>query len=396
MFVGHAFRQACKLLPVTECGGKGWPDERSPREGPGAFPAGLQPVRVLDLCASPGGKTTDIAASLRLRFGPRWSLVSNEVIRQRASVLADNVAVWGDPNVCVTSSDPKDFAALDGLFDIIVADVPCSGEGMFDKSASARDMFSEDNVRLCALRSRRIVADAWPSLKPGGLLVFSTCTYSREENDGNVEWICGNLGAEVVRIEYEHPSQDPLAGPQRTDHGFILSPETVAGGGQYCALLRKDGPAPAKAPGSSVASVAPGSFPEGGFPEDSFSLFDRNGEIYTLGEAMERTMGIVGRRLNVLGCGVHSFTVKGRDRVPCADLALSYILDPEDFPSVELDLQEALAFLHKEALRLPDSPRGYTVVKYRTMPLGFVNNIGSRANNLHPASRRIQKNIDRI
>ena len=126
MFVGYAFR---KLLESV------------------VRPSG-RPVRVLDLCAAPGGKTTDMAASLREAFGDGFVLVANEVMKARAGVLADNVAIWGDPNVIVTSDDPRAFAALPGFFDIIVADVPCSGEGMFRKDEEAQKQWSEDNVAL--------------------------------------------------------------------------------------------------------------------------------------------------------------------------------------------------------------------------------------------------------
>ena len=109
-------------------------------------------VRVLDLCAAPGGKTTDLAASLREACGDDFVLVANEVMKARVGVLDDNVARWGDPNVVVTSVDPAAFAQLRGWFDIIVADVPCSGEGMFRKDPRAREEWSPAVVDLCAAR----------------------------------------------------------------------------------------------------------------------------------------------------------------------------------------------------------------------------------------------------
>lgn len=359
MFVGYVFRQACKMLDAD-----------------GA-------VMALDLCAAPGGKSTDMAASLRGSFGSKWALFSNEVIRQRAAILADNMARWGDPNVCVTSSDPKEFARIPALFDIIVADVPCSGEGMFRKSENARAMFSDENVNLCASRARRIVADAWDSLKPGGFLIFSTCTYPHEENDGNVEWICGNLGAEIVRVDVDFEGHAAFESATRTDHGFLLSPESVRGEGQYCALLRKNGKEK----------------PFGGKPcnrtkdVDEIAFFDRGGEIYATGAELSSVMSGIGKKLNVLSCGIHAFTVKGKDRIPCEDLALSLILDPEDFPAVDLSRAQALSFLHKDAMKFEDAPLGYLLMRYQGLPLGFVNNLGNRANNLHPSSRRILMNI---
>ena len=158
MFVGWRFRKLLELFPQ-------------------------RPLRVLDLCAAPGGKTTDLAASLREACGDAFLLVSNEVMHQRASVLSDNVALWGDPRVAVTSVDPKAFASLPGFFDIVLADVPCSGEGMFRKDPRAVEDWSPETVSLCAARQRRILADVWPALREGGALLYSTCTFEDAEND---------------------------------------------------------------------------------------------------------------------------------------------------------------------------------------------------------------------
>ena len=167
MFVGHVFRQMLSTL-------------QKPKS---------RPLRVLDLCAAPGGKTTDLLSSLREACGDSFLLVANEVMKARVGILADNVALWGDPNVVVTSEDPKAFAKLSGYFDIILADVPCSGEGMFRKDEEAQRQWSEDNVSLCASRQKRIVADVWPALAENGVFIYSTCTFNRYENDDNVEWI---------------------------------------------------------------------------------------------------------------------------------------------------------------------------------------------------------------
>ena len=178
MFVGHVFREVLSSMQI--------PSSR--------------PLRVLDLCAAPGGKTTDLAASLRQACGDNFILVANEVMKARVGVLADNVALWGDPNVVVTCDDPRAFASLTGYFDVIVADVPCSGEGMFRKDEQAQQQWSEDNVALCEGRQRRILADVWPALGQDGVLIYSTCTFNKYENDGNVRWIAQSLGAELGTI----------------------------------------------------------------------------------------------------------------------------------------------------------------------------------------------------
>ena len=212
---------------------------------------------VLDLCAAPGGKTTDLAASLRAMCGDGFTLLANEVMKARFRVLRENVATWGDPRVAVLSRDPSAFPDRP-VFDAIVADVPCSGEGMFRKDDRAVEEWSAQTVAFCAARQRRILSDIWPSLKEGGLLVYSTCTFNREENDGNVGWICEELGAEVL---------DPgdICGVTRTQRGYALLPGLVPGEGQYAAALRKTAPAGRPGKGDPVLELG-ATFPAAAAP----------------------------------------------------------------------------------------------------------------------------------
>ena len=143
--------------------------------------------RILDLCAAPGGKTT----LLSTLAGAEGLVVANEVIRQRASVLAANAVKWGIGNIVVTNNDPAHFAPFEHYFDLIAVDAPCSGEGMFRKDPAARTEWSEQGVKLCAARQRRILSDIWGSLRPGGILIYSTCTFNAAENEENIAWLCG-------------------------------------------------------------------------------------------------------------------------------------------------------------------------------------------------------------
>lgn len=300
--------------------------------------------RVLDLCAAPGGKTTDLAASLRERFGDDFLLVANEVMRERSRVLLDNLAIWGDPNVVVTGCDPAAFAALPGYFDAIVADVPCSGEGMFRKDPKAEEQWSPALVDLCAKRQRRILSDVFPALRQGGLLVYSTCTYEDRENDENLEWTAAELGGEILPPSEEFGS----SGVRTTRSGNLLHDGEVPGEGQWVGAMLKTSPS-----GSS-----------------------------------SRDYNV----LRPLRSGVCKGEMRGRDFVPSADYALSIGYDG-CYPEVDVDLDTALHFLHRDSLVLKDVPTGYLVLKYRGHRLGFVKNIGSRCNNLHPMSRRILKTV---
>ena len=161
-------------------------------------------LRVLDLCAAPGGKTTQLLSHL----DETSLLVANEVVPARATVLAENVARWGRSDVAVSQSDPSTFGALRGWFDVMVTDVPCSGEGMFRKDERAVAEWSLDAVRLCAARQRRIVGDVWPALAPGGWLIYSTCTFNRQEDEDNVDWICRELGGTCLEMRHFYPGED--------------------------------------------------------------------------------------------------------------------------------------------------------------------------------------------
>lgn len=323
MFVGHIFR---KLLS-------------SAGQGP----------RVLDLCAAPGGKTTDIAASLRERFGDGFLLVSNDPVRERARVLDDNVARWGDPNIVVTSVDPAAFALLGEYFDMIVADVPCSGEGMFRKDAKAVEQWSPELVKVCAARQRRILSDVWPSLKKDGMLVYSTCTYEDAENDDNLEWAAEKLGGSILEAEDEFPDY----GLRLTRHGTLLRAGEVPGEGQWVGAMRK-----------------------------------------TCGGNTPRRTDL--SFLKPLRSGTVRGAMKGKDFVPDADWALNIKYPRGEYPEAELDKATALGYLHRDTIVLADAPLGYVLVTYRSVPLGFVKNLGKRCNNLLPAGRRIIMDIKKV
>lgn len=348
-----------------------------------------RPVRVLDLCAAPGGKTTDLASSLRQVFSDGFILVANEVMKQRVTVLADNVAIWGDPNVVVTNADPKAFASLKGFFDLIVADVPCSGEGMFRKDAQAVAEWSADTVALCESRQRRIVGDVWDALSDGGMFVYSTCTFNVRENDGNAEWIAGDLGASVL------PMENLPEGVLATRLGASLVPGLVPGEGQYCAVLKKDG--------QGLTSQKRKSNGKQGRERNLSgleSLFDIKMNLSLKGDTVIAVPSVIAEEVAALGvlrplrtC-LGAGEMKGSTFVPGADLALCYALSPSAYPRVEVSRETALMYLHRDSITLADAPKGYVLICYQDHPLGFVKNLGNRCNSLHPQGRRIRMDVN--
>lgn len=357
-----------------------------------------RPLRVLDLCAAPGGKTTDLAASMRMALGDNFILVSNEVMKQRSGILADNVAIWGDPNLMVTSADPSCFPRLGRYFDIVAADVPCSGEGMFRKDEEALAQWSEDNVALCQSRQRRIIADMWDSLAEGGILIYSTCTFNRLENDLNIKWICDNLGAEPYFAGNRASGDFP--GVLKTQYGYLLVPGLVKGEGQYCsAVIKTSGrssetgrrPSRKSACNTTAERQLRSMLPEGLFRIPA-RLYAHNGYIDAVPQQAADEFETVSALIKPIGGGCRIGMPKGKDFIPSADLALSLMLAPGIYPEYEADLQTALRFLHRDSVSA-SGPKGFICMKYDGLRLGFVKNIGNRCNNLHPASRRIRMDI---
>lgn len=350
-------------------------------------------VRMLDMCAAPGGKSTTALGAL-----PEGSvLMCNEPIRQRAQVLAENMQKWGSPNVIVTNNYPRDYA-LSGLrFDVILCDVPCSGEGMFRKDEGAVGEWSTQNVERCRLLQREIVADAWQCLEQDGLLVYSTCTFNAGEDEENVAWICRELGAELVAVDTSRFSGISELLPETASPVYRFIPGLTRGEGLFMAVMRKSDPA------KSVATASPrqGKRQAKGAThadlrhwisdEDSFDIVSANDSIMAIPKALAQLHAVAAARLRVLHAGVTLGTAKGRDIIPHTSLALSTSLNKGAFPEVALSYADAISYLRKEPVALsPTTPRGFVLMTYRDLPLGFEKNIGNRANNLYPQEWKIR------
>jgi 16S rRNA (cytosine1407-C5)-methyltransferase len=355
-------------------------------------------LRVLDLCAAPGGKSTLLAALLP----SQGLLIANELIRTRANILVENLIKWGLPNVVVTQSDSSAIGKLTECFDAVLADVPCSGEGMFRKDPESMQEWSPDNVVLCAKRQKDIVQNIWPALKTGGYLIYSTCTYNLAENEENVRWLCETLGGTLCPIKCA--DEWGISGAQgdfanREDFPvYRFFPHKTVGEGFFLALIRKE----ILEPGSpnSVRISKKKTFSEKMPSLIQNWLLDEHlydFKINRVGQVMafpKQHIDLLARLeilLKINHAGVVLGEIKGKDMVPAASLALSTVLNMESVTTFELTLSKAIDYLRRESLVLDEScPYGWVLMCYDGCPLGWIKNIGNRANNNYPNEWRIR------
>ena len=364
-----------------------------------------EPVRMLDLCAAPGGKSTALRAAL-----PEGSvLFSNEPMRTRAQILSENLQKFGHEDVIVTNNYPRDYRKAGIMFDAILADVPCSGEGMFRKDDGARAEWSQQNVDNCWQLQREIVSDIWKCLQPGGLLIYSTCTFNAHEDEENVEWIASELGADIIKLPVEESwNITPAVVGNAPVCRFL--PGISRSEGLFVAVLRKHGESETTTLNASATNSKPKKdrknqrkqTAQGGKQQsadtmqalrtpDNFTT-RRNGDaIIAIPKRWAETYDAAASTLKIMHAGVTLGIEKGRDIIPDQSLAMSRQLNIDTYPQVELSYAEAINFLRKEAVTLPEgTPRGFVVVTYLGYPLGMEKNIGNRANNLYPTEWRIK------
>lgn len=353
------------------------------------------PLKVLDLCAAPGGKTTLLLSLLGLDH----FLVANEVIQSRVGMLRENLEKWGHSNYLVTNHDPADFRALAGFFDLVTVDAPCSGEGLFRKDPQAAGEWSTKQVMLCAARQERILGEAQALVKPGGLLVYSTCTFNPQENDDNVEALIAKYGFEPCPLHLSDWGISP------TRFGYQFFPHLVRGEGFYMAVLRKKSD-------NADASVRPMKLPipkdwqrlppkeaelltpwlNGRLDEIAFFV-KPTGEIHGLPHTLEPAFLEVTNALRKRSFGLKLGDLKHKSLIPSHTLALSHWAAPT-LPGVELSKAEALRFLKKEPLWEADWPSGWVLARYQCHNLGWLKVLDNRSNNYLPNEWRIRMRME--
>lgn len=345
--------------------------------------------KVLDLCAAPGGKSTLLAS-----YFTNGLVVSNEVIKSRAAILTENCIKWGADNIVVTNNDPKDFQRLENYFDLIVIDAPCSGSGLFRKDPTAVNEWSEENVKLCSLRQQRIVADVLPALKQNGILIYSTCSYSKQEDEDVLDWLVENCQLSTVHCQ---PSTDwgivEVQSDKQQAYGYRFYPDKIKGEGFFIAAFRKTNGEedayhqeqtlqfPNKQELEQLQSFIP-------LPA-TYKLFKQNDALRAIKETWLTALKQLAKHLYIKKAGVELGTIKGKDFIPSHELAVS-LIPLQNLASIELSKEDALQYLKRKEF-VTAAAKGWTLVKYGGLPLGWIKVLPNRINNYYPQEWRILK-----
>ncbi len=348
-------------------------------------------VNVLDLCAAPGGKSTLLNSTMKISD----LLVSNEIIKTRVPVLCDNLNRWGTANTIVTNNDPRDFSRLPGFFDVILVDAPCSGSGMFRKDPGAMNEWSEANVNLCHQRQERILADIYPALKQDGYLIYSTCSYSHQENEDILDWLCGEFDMETVRIPiYKEWGIVETESPKHKAWGYRFYPGLVKGEGLFAACLQKkdaSGEPPIfknkgnqKLPAKEIDAVkAYLTSP------DDFYLFRVNEEWLAVDHQHKESLELLQKFFYLKKSGVRIGKLIGSDLAPDHELALSIYVNKEKILQTELNYEQAIQYLRRDNINLNTNDKGWSLMNFDGHPLGWAKLLQNRINNYFPKELRI-------
>jgi NOL1/NOP2/fmu family ribosome biogenesis protein len=344
-----------------------------------------KPLRVLDLCAAPGGKSTHIQSLI----SNESLLVSNDTIRSRANILKDNIIKWGSANVMVTNNDPGDIGKLENYFDVILVDAPCSGSGLFRREPEAIGEWSENNVALCNQRQQRILADIIPALKKDGMLIYSTCSYSTEEDEGIVDWAVNNLP-----LAYCPLSIDPTWGITDTGKGYRFWPDKVKGEGLFLSVFRKtegDDERGIKFKSKlTEATKKEKEIIESWINPDGFHFIKNKETVYAWPETLANELGWLLQELRVLYSGILVGELVRDKLIPEHALAMSTRV-PAAVGRIALDHTQAIQYLQRKELQPGEWNKGWQLVEYEGQSLGWVNVLPNRFNNYYPKELRILK-----
>ena len=348
-------------------------------------------LKMLDLCAAPGGKSTMIQSLV----SPESLLVSNEVIKSRVPVLYQNMTKWGFTNGIISNNDPVHFKSLPGFFDVLMMDAPCSGSGLFRKDPEAAKEWSPDAVKLCSQRQQRILGDAWDCLKENGILIYSTCSYSKEENEDILDHVLQQYEGASVSL-----SPDPAWNIMETFSeikgaaGYRFYPDKLSGEGFFLAVIQKKQAANPLRINKSKRN--PDHIPKWveiqireWIQAENLTMIQVGDSIHALPSVLINDFEILKNHLYLKKAGIRMGKSGAKEWVPDHELALSNIL-PADIPSLDLSKEDIQHYLRAENFETACQNRGWHAVSYLQQRIGWVKMLESRMNNYYPKSWRIR------
>lgn len=351
-----------------------------------------KPVKVLDLCAAPGGKSTLIQSLISAES----LLISNELIKSRVNILAENISKWGAENVIVTNNNPKDFDRLKSYFDVIVVDAPCSGSGLFRKDKDAINEWSGQNVLMCSQRQQKILADVLPALKEGGRLIYSTCSYAAMENEAIADWLIAEAGLRSVKLNLK-PEWNIIetASPLQKANGYRFYPDKIKGEGFFIAAFIKGDSiehqwqsdkykSKSERPGAKEIEVCKPYLKN----IESHFFIKQKEEIIAMPIHLEFELASIQFALYIKKAGVKMGTIIRNELIPDHELAISTISNL-NLPAIEVNRETALQYLRKQDFKINTELRGWVLITYQRLPLGWIKVLPNRINNYYPKDWRI-------
>ncbi|QES87713.1 methyltransferase RsmF C-terminal domain-like protein [Rhizosphaericola mali] len=353
------------------------------------FPDRNAEVKVLDLCAAPGGKTTLLGSYFK-----NGLVVGNEIIKSRANILVENTSKWGTGNFIVSNNDPKQFAGLKDYFDVILVDAPCSGSGLFRKEPSWREEWTEANVDLCSERQQRILADIYPALKKDGILIYSTCSYSVKEDEAILDWFSADFEVENLKIPLNENWGIVETNSKSDQVGYRFFPDKLDGEGFFAAVFRKK-------ESSGYTPFLGGKYTQPNKMEveivqkwlvlGDYFFFKIQDSIHCIAKKWQADVELLHSKLYLKKAGTEVGEVK-KDLVPAHELALSIHLNRSNCHVFELNTEQSLQYLRKNNLeRLPEMENGWTLITHSNVGLGWIKALPNRINNYYPTEWRILK-----
>jgi 16S rRNA C967 or C1407 C5-methylase (RsmB/RsmF family)/NOL1/NOP2/fmu family ribosome biogenesis protein len=349
-----------------------------------------QALKVLDLSAAPGGKSTHIESLI----SKESLLVSNEVIRSRAHILKDNIIKWGCNNVVLTNNDPKDFARLENYFDIIVIDAPCSGSGLFRREPDAMNEWSLNNVQLCSQRQKRIIADVWPALKKDGLLIYATCSYSKEEDEDILDWMMERLAVHGRQLTINNDWNIDEVKTGNGGYGYRFWPNKTKGEGFFIACFRKtDGDEQSffkTKKKSEQLNKKEKDIVEKWIINDGLEFIKHQNTVYAWPSGLVPDFNLLLNNLHVIYSGIIIGELVRDKLVPHHALAMSKLVN-KAITRIELNYKQAIEYLQKKDLKVHTAKPGWQLVTYKGYELGWINVLPNRINNYYPKELRILK-----